>query len=187
MVNFQVKCKNPCCVHLNLDKGCHLVSDWLTLNSFFYLTTTYLAWPFQRRWQFWSDPCHEGHPVVERPCRVEAPGHLQIFLRDRRRVFPLRRADLCHEIRVLDLWRVSGGFAVDGGTRTWSVLRSASTDGLLCKTGRLCRDSNARRRLSWCRHGFRSFARLLVLKKSVRLTKCRHLLKPVVDFFSKCL
>ena len=40
---------------------------------------------------------------------MEAARHLPQLLRDGRRVFPLRRADLRDEVRQLDVRRVSGG------------------------------------------------------------------------------
>ena len=40
---------------------------------------------------------------------MEATSHLLLLLRDGRRVFPLRRADLRDEVRQLDIRRVSGG------------------------------------------------------------------------------
>ena len=46
--------------------------------------------------------------MVQRAGRVETSRHLQIFVRDWRRIFSLRWADLRHEVWVLDLWWVSG-------------------------------------------------------------------------------
>ena len=39
---------------------------------------------------------------------MEAAGHLPLLLRDGRGVLPLRRADLRHEVRQLDLRRLPG-------------------------------------------------------------------------------
>ena len=46
--------------------------------------------------------------MVQRAGGVEAAGHLQVLVRDRRRVLPLRRADVRHEVRQLDLRRIPG-------------------------------------------------------------------------------
>ena len=46
---------------------------------------------------------------------MEAAGHLPLLLRDGRGVLPLRRADLRHEVRQLDLRRLPGKFIFDLG------------------------------------------------------------------------
>ncbi|GFR19846.1 NAChRalpha1 [Trichonephila clavata] len=56
-----------------------------------------------------SDHHDEGHPALRRESDLEASRHLQELLRDRRRVLPLRRTDLPHEVRILDLRRIHGG------------------------------------------------------------------------------
>ena len=43
---------------------------------------------------------------------MEAARHLPLLLRDGRRVLPLRRADLRHEVRQLDLRRIPGRAAM---------------------------------------------------------------------------
>ncbi|GBM34796.1 hypothetical protein AVEN_7845-1 [Araneus ventricosus] len=45
---------------------------------------------------------------------VETSGYLQELLRDRRRILSIRRADLSHEIRLVDLRRVQGRSAAQG-------------------------------------------------------------------------
>lgn len=65
---------------------------------------------FQRRRQLRGDHHDEGDPTTRRDSHVEAAGHLQVLLRDRRRVFPVRRADLLHEIRILDVRRQYGKY-----------------------------------------------------------------------------
>ena len=44
---------------------------------------------------------------------VEAARHLPLLLRDGRGVLPLRRADLRHEVRQLDLRRIPGKPSID--------------------------------------------------------------------------
>jgi hypothetical protein len=39
---------------------------------------------------------------------VETAGYLPLLMRDGRRIFPVRRADLRHEVRQLDLRRIPG-------------------------------------------------------------------------------
>ena len=64
--------------------------------------------PLQRRRQFRGDPCDEGDADVVGESGVEAAGDLPLELRDGRRVLSLRRADLRHEVRQLDLRRIPG-------------------------------------------------------------------------------
>ena len=63
---------------------------------------------FQRGWQLRGDARHQGDAVVQRPRGVEAACYLQVLVRDRRGVLPLRRADLRHEVRQLDIRRLPG-------------------------------------------------------------------------------
>ena len=62
----------------------------------------------QRGWQLRGDPGHQGHAALHGGRGLEAAGHLPLLLRDGRRVLPLRRADLRHEVRQLDLRRLPG-------------------------------------------------------------------------------
>lgn len=62
----------------------------------------------QRRRQLRSDDNDESDTALHRESRVETAGHLQILLRDKRRVLPVRRADLFHEVWILDLRRIHG-------------------------------------------------------------------------------
>ena len=62
----------------------------------------------QRRRQFRGDPGDEGDADVVGEGGVEAAGDLPLELRDGRRVLSLRRADLRHEVRQLDLRRIPG-------------------------------------------------------------------------------
>ena len=62
----------------------------------------------QRGWQLRGDPGHQGHAALHGGRGLEAAGHLPLLLRDGRRVLPLRRADLCDEVRELDLRWISG-------------------------------------------------------------------------------
>ena len=64
----------------------------------------------QRGWQLWGDAINQSHHVSQRADRVEAAGHLQIQLRDRCRVLPLRRADVRAQVRQLDIRRIPGCF-----------------------------------------------------------------------------
>ena len=58
--------------------------------------------------QLRGDAGHQGDAVQRGPGGVEAAGHLPLLLRDGRGVLPLRRADLRHEVRQLDLRRLPG-------------------------------------------------------------------------------
>ena len=59
---------------------------------------------------------------------VAAAGHLPLLLRDGRRVLPLRRADLRHEVRQLDLRRLPG----EGGEQRdiWLLFERVSRSNL---------------------------------------------------------
>ncbi len=62
----------------------------------------------QRGRQLRGDPGDEGDPDGLRQGGVAPAGHLPLLLRDGRGVLPLRRADLRHEVRQLDLRRIPG-------------------------------------------------------------------------------
>jgi len=62
----------------------------------------------QRRWQLRGDDYDESDTALHGKSRVETAGHLQILLRDKRRVLPVRRADVFHEVWILDLRRIHG-------------------------------------------------------------------------------
>ena len=64
----------------------------------------------QRWWQFRGHSSHKGHPDGLRKSGMEAARHLSLFVRDGRRVFPLRRTDMCHEIWLVDLRWLPGHF-----------------------------------------------------------------------------
>ena len=49
---------------------------------------------------------------------MEAARHLSLFVRDGRRVFPLRRTDVRHEIRLVDLRWLPGQFLFDRELKT---------------------------------------------------------------------
>ena len=70
---------------------------------------------FQRRRQLRGDPGDQGDVDVLGEGGVEAAGDLPLELRDGRRVFSLRRADVRHEVRELDLRRLPGNSTVDIG------------------------------------------------------------------------
>jgi len=53
----------------------------------------------QRRRQFRRDAGHQGDHIPRRAGRMETAGHIQIVVRDRRGIFPVRRADVRVEIR----------------------------------------------------------------------------------------
>ncbi len=55
-----------------------------------------------------GDAGHQSHAVPRGAGGVETARHLPLFLRDGCRVFSLRRADLRHEVRQLDLRRIPG-------------------------------------------------------------------------------
>ncbi len=74
-------------------------------NCFSYIV---LFGSLQRRRQLRGDASDEGHPDGVGKGGVEAAGDLPLVVRDGRRVLPVRRADLRHEVRKLDLRRVSG-------------------------------------------------------------------------------
>ena len=63
---------------------------------------------FQCRWQLWGDSGYQGYLMVQWPRRMEASCNLQVFVWDWCRIFPIRRANMCHEIRELDLWWLPG-------------------------------------------------------------------------------
>jgi len=58
-----------------------------------------LVYDPQRRRQFRRDAGHQGDHIPRRACRMETAGHIQIVVRDRRGIFPVRRADVRVEIR----------------------------------------------------------------------------------------
>ena len=68
----------------------------------------FFHFPAQRWRQLRGDAGDQGHAVPHRAGGVEAAGHLPLLLRDGRGVLPLRRADLRHEVRQLDLRRLPG-------------------------------------------------------------------------------
>ena len=55
-----------------------------------------------------SDDHDEGHPAPQREGALEPARHLQVLLRHRRRVLPLRRAGMLDEVWQLDVRRVHG-------------------------------------------------------------------------------
>ena len=63
---------------------------------------------FQCGRQLRGDFGYEGDTDVHGEGGVEAARHLPLILRDGRRILSIRRADLCHEVRELDIRRVSG-------------------------------------------------------------------------------
>ena len=63
---------------------------------------------FQCRWRLHRDDDDESHLAPRREGRLEPAGHLQVLVRDRRRVLSLRPADLLPQVRKLDRRRVSG-------------------------------------------------------------------------------
>ena len=75
----------------------------------------------QRWWQFRGHSSHKGHPKGLRKSGMEAARHLSLFVWDGRRVFPLRRTDVCHEIWLVDLrWfpgNVGIGYPIFGYTQ----------------------------------------------------------------------
>lgn len=58
---------------------------------------------FQCRWEFWGNFGDKGDIKLHRSSRMETARYLQVFLRNWRRIFSIRRANLCHEIRFVDL------------------------------------------------------------------------------------
>lgn len=62
----------------------------------------------QRGRQLRGDDNDESHIALHGQSGVETAGHLQIVLRDQRRVLSVRRANVLHEVRVLDLRRIHG-------------------------------------------------------------------------------
>ena len=81
---------------------CWPVIEWLDIWRHCYLNES------QRRWQLWSDAVDESDDVPQRPDRVETSGDLQILVRDRRWVLPIRWADVRPQIWIVDLRRFSG-------------------------------------------------------------------------------
>lgn len=64
----------------------------------------------QRRRELRGDDNDQSYSSSYRESCVETSGHLQIVLRNRRRIFPFRRTDLLHEIRIVDVRRLHGIF-----------------------------------------------------------------------------
>ena len=84
----------------------------------------------QRWWQFWGDTSHKSYVKLHRKSRVavsfpnkrrakhdwlelhnfhfQSPGHLQKFMWDWCRIFPIWWTNVCNEVWKLDLWWVSG-------------------------------------------------------------------------------
>ena len=73
---------------------------------------------FQCRWQLWGDSGYQGYLMVQWSRRMEASCNLQVFVWDWCRIFPIRRANMCHEIRELDLWWLPGRFS-------WQFLKTS--------------------------------------------------------------
>lgn len=73
------------------------------------MTLQNLSLPFQCGRKLRGYAGHENHAGLHGARRVAAAGDLQEQLRDRRRVLSVRRADLCDEVRQLDVRRVPGG------------------------------------------------------------------------------
>ena len=90
-----------------VDQAYHWTSSTLAFSGLWKVPRT-----FQRWRQLRGDAGHQGHPDGLREGGVEASGDLSLVVRDGRRVLPLRRADLRHEVWQLDLWRVSGKFPI---------------------------------------------------------------------------
>ena len=64
---------------------------------------------FQCWWKLWSNTGNQGNSLSHWWCSLETPRHLPQLLWDGRGVLSLRRADLCHEVRQLDVRRLPGG------------------------------------------------------------------------------
>lgn len=62
----------------------------------------------QRRWQLRGDDNDESNTALHWESRVETAGHLQILLRNKRRVLPIRRADVFHEVWIVDVRWIHG-------------------------------------------------------------------------------
>lgn len=62
----------------------------------------------QRGRQLRGDYHDQSHTALHGQGGVETAGHIQIVLRDQRRVFPVRRADVFDEVRLVDLRRIHG-------------------------------------------------------------------------------
>lgn len=68
----------------------------------------------QRRRQLRSDDNDKGHSALHGQSGVETSGHIQVVLRDRRRVLSVRRANVLHEIRIVDIRRIHGEKPITG-------------------------------------------------------------------------
>lgn len=73
---------------------------------------SFFFFPFQRRWQLWSDNNDKSNSSSHGQSGVETARHLQILLRNWCRVLSLRRADMFHEVRILDLRWLHGELGI---------------------------------------------------------------------------
>ena len=63
---------------------------------------------FQCWWKLWSNTGNQGNSLSHWGCSLETTRHLPQLLWDGCGVLSLRRADLCDEVRELDVRRVPG-------------------------------------------------------------------------------
>ena len=63
---------------------------------------------------------------------MEATGHIQVFLRDRRRILPVRRADVRHEVRLVDLRWLPGNDRLQLSHRILLIIRKRSSSFKTC-------------------------------------------------------
>lgn len=76
----------------------------------------------QRWWKFWSNTCYKGHIKLHWSCWMASSCYLQEFVRNWRWVLSIRWTDLCYEIRVVDVWWISGEFFFEIGTRVFCAV-----------------------------------------------------------------
>lgn len=62
----------------------------------------------QRRRQLRGDDNDKSNIALHWESRVETTGHLQILLRNKRRVLPVRRANVFHEVWIVDVRWIHG-------------------------------------------------------------------------------
>lgn len=63
---------------------------------------------FQRGWGVRGYHDDQSYPTLHGQGTVDTSGDFQILVRDRRPIFPIRSANLLHEVRLVDLRRYSG-------------------------------------------------------------------------------
>lgn len=85
----------------------NLIKSFLFRPNSFFRITKLENW-FQRGWGVRGYHDDQSYPTLHGQGTVDTSGDFQILVRDRRPIFPIRSANLLHEVRLVDLRRYSG-------------------------------------------------------------------------------